>query len=326
MTSHPRRGAVVCVLTLVAMALATPALADDIELPPDVAGPVTGVAWDPELQEVMTVDEGGKILAVDADSGTSSPVTFTGPTESVQGLSMSDGLLYIGDIGDPGRSRDLVTVFRVDPASDVTTYRAWDFRYPGGPRDAKALALSGEGRIHIVTDGDNPGIYRAEDRPSRTAVNTLIRAADAPEGVTDAVFLDDGSTLMLRTSTGVELLDGYSWESTAATTYVDASAAESLTTHGENRMLVGDGTYLRDEPIPDGEMVVTPGPAEEPTRSQSPSPSPGESSDPQPEVPNGVAAQNGEEEGVSRRGTILALVGAGIVAILAGVVVFLVRD
>lgn len=324
MTSISRRGAAVCAVAVAATTLATPALADDIQPPSDEVGPITGLAWDARAQEALTTDEAGKIMAVDVSTSSSRTVTFTGPTESVQALSLFDDLLYIADVGDADSSRGVVTVFRVDPASGITNFRAWDFIYPDGSHDAKALALSGKGRIYVVTDGDDPGIYRARMQPSRTGVNTLVRAADAPRGVTDAVFLEDGSTLMLRTAKGVELLDGFSWESRALTTYVDAPGEESITTYGEDRMLVGDGERLRDEPLPEGSTTVTPGPSVEPTPSSSSTPSGSPSSS--PAASESVEPQDTEPEGVSRRGTGLALLGAAIVAVLAGVVVFVVRD
>ena len=317
MTSFSLRGAAVCAVAVAAASLATPALADDIELPSDEVGSITGVAWNERAQEVLITDDAGQIVAVDGATSKSRPITSTGETESVQALSLFDDLLYIGDVGDADSSRDFVTVFRVDPASEINSFRAWDFIYPDGPRDAQAMALSGKGNIYIVTDGEDPGIYSADAEPSRSEMNTLVRAADAPEGVTDAVFLDDGGTLMLRTAVGVELLDAFSWESTALTTYVDPPTAESISTYGEGRMLVGDGGGLRDEPLPEGTTTVTPGPSA-PLASESPE------SSAEPSGSDGT--QDTESQGVSRRGTILALVGAGIVAVLAGVVVLVVRD
>lgn len=293
-----------------------PALADDIDLGDDVPAPITGIAWDSETGETLLVNESGEISAVSLDAGDVRLVPFDGSAESVQGLALFEGLLHVADIGDPESSRDFITVFRVDPASDITDYRAWDFQYEGGPRDAAAMAVSGKGRFYIVTTGDDPGIYRAELDPSRTGMNRMTRAADAPVGVTDAVFLADGSTLLLRTAAGVELLDAYSWESTATTTYVGGEDGESATIFGDGRMLVGDATFLRDEPLPQGSTTVTPGPAPEPTPSPSPSPS----------VEASPAATAPEPAPVSRRGTMFALLGGALVAVLAGVVVFVVRD
>lgn len=322
MSSFLRRCAAVCVSAVASASIAAPALADDIDLPADTVGALTGIAWMEGMSAVLTVDDAGKITAVDESSSESRPVSFTASTESVQALSLFDDLLYIADVGDADASRDFVTVFRVDPASEVTNFRAWDFSYPDGPRDAKALAVSGRGRIYIVTDGDDPGVYRAELTPSRTAVNRLVRAADAPEGVTDAVFLDDGATLMMRSATGVELVDAFSWESQATTTYVEPPAEESITTYGPDRMLVGNSSTLRDEPLPEGMTTVTPGPAVEPTASPSPSASP----EPSAETSGNAVPEEADQEGNSRRGTVLALLGAGVVAILAGAAVFFVRD
>lgn len=89
-------------------------------------------------------------------------------------------------------------------------------------------------------------------------------------------------------------------------------------------MLVGDGDRLRDEPLPEGSATVTPGASVEPAPSSSSTLS--ESPSSSPAASESVEPQDTEPEGVSRRGTVLALLGAAIVAVLAGVVVFVVRD
>lgn len=313
-----------CALGLGAAVAATPALADDIDLGPESSDAITGIAWDGASEEVMVADESGTITARDPEAGEDRPVTFTGDPDSVQALSLFKNMLYIGDVGDEGGDRDFVTVFRIDPEADSTNYRAWDFSYPEGAQDAKAMAVSGKGRVYIVTGGDDPGIYRAALDPSGSDVNKLVRAADAPAGVTDAVFLDDGSTLMLRTQDGVDLVDGYTWEVRASTTYVDGPAGESVTVFGSDRMLVGGATLLRDEPLPDGMTTVTPVPAAEPT------PTTGASDTAAPEATATVSPSEAPEESqtseVSRSGTLFAVLGAAAVAILAGVAVFMVRD
>ncbi|RMB62092.1 hypothetical protein EAX62_05810 [Tessaracoccus antarcticus] len=310
-----------CALGLGGLVAAGPAFADDINLGDSAPTAITGLAWDEGAGEVILTDDKGSITAWSTSGDDERDVTFSGSVESVQALSMFDGMLYIGDIGDEAAARDFVTVFRVGPQEGTTNYRAWDFSYPEGPQDAKALAVSGKGRVYVVTGGDDPGIYRAGLNPSRTDVNELVRSADAPQGVTDAVFLDDGSTLMLRTATGVDLVDAFTWEVTASTTYVDAPADESITTFGERRMLVGGASPLRDEPLPDGRTTATPVPTTSPSPSQS-----ADATD-SPETTATATAEPGSSQTptVSRRGTILALVAAGVVAVLAGVAVFVVR-
>lgn len=320
MISFSRCAAALGALGLLAGASIAPALADDLDLGTDLSGPATGIAWDTGTGEALLVDAAGTISAVDGETGAVRSVTFSGSPESVQGLALFEGLLHVADIGDPEDSREFVTIFRVDPSSEDPNYRAWDFRYADGAHDASAMAVSGKGRFYVVTTGEDPGIYRAELQPSRADVNELTRAADAPDGVTDAVFLADGATLLLRTADGVEVLDAYTWESTALTTYVDADEGESITTFGDGRMLVGNSSLLRDEPLPEGITTVTPGPSPEPTPSPSPSPVPEVSPEPSP------SAVGPEPSEVSRRGTFIALLGGAVVAVLAGVVVFVVRD
>ena len=318
MISFPRATAAMCALGLGSLAAALPAFADDLALGPDAPAAITGLAWDEGTGEVIVTDDKGSLSAWSTSEDSHRSVAFTGSTESVQALSMFDGMLYLGDIGDAEATRKFVTVSRINPEEGATNYRAWDFSYPDGPQDAKAMAMSGKGRVYVVTGGDDPGIYRAGLDLSRTDVNRLVRSADAPKGVTDAVFLDDGSTLMLRTATGVALLDAYTWAVMASTTYVDAPADESLTKFNGGRMLVGAASPLRDEPLPDGMTTATPVPSVEP------SPTAGDTASPQPG--DSAAPEGSKTPAVSRGGTILALVGAAVVAVLAGVVVFVVRD
>ena len=85
--------------------------------------------------------------------------------------------------------------------------------YPDGPHDAEALAVHPRtGRVYVVTKGRNGGgVYALPEKPSRTGVNRLERVAPAPAMVTDAVFLPDGSGLVVRTYTHAVLLDADSF-------------------------------------------------------------------------------------------------------------------
>ncbi len=214
-------------------------------------------------------------------------------------------------------SRDFVTVYRMMPADGRQSYRAWDFDYPDGARDAAAMLVSGQGRIYVITRGDDPGIYRSPSLdPSRTDVNTLVRAADAPEGVTDAVFLDDGFTMAVRHAGGVDLIDAYTWETTAQSVYVGDLPEEAITTDGQGRLLLGSRSEIREEDVPDGVVTMTPTPEAIPSPTPSPSPS----------ATTVVVDEVVEVEGPSRRGTALALLGAVAVSVLAGVLVYFVRD
>lgn len=126
----------------------------------------------------------------------------TGPEHSV----------WVGDIGDNGRSREKITVYRfTEPKrlprrgrSVKVATKKYTFTYPDRPRDAEALLVHPRtGRLFIVTksaEGD-PGIYRAPKKLSRSSTNTLKRIADAPLKITAGTFSPDGKTRVLSSYT-----------------------------------------------------------------------------------------------------------------------------
>lgn len=318
--------AVVSMLALVLFAgVPAVAMAEDIDLGNDQ--PVVGMVWDDEEGRLFLTDAAapGAIQIVDEAGAAVGELTFSGQPESVQGLDLVDDTLYIADIGDTSLDRDFVTVFGVPAEDGHQRYRAWDFRYPDGNQDALAFLVSGRGRFYFITGGDNPGIYGAQLDPSRESINTLFRAADAPDGVTDATFLDDGGTMLVRTAEGVVLINAFTWETTDVTTYTESPAGESITQFGDGRMLVGGAGHFRDEPLPSGENVVTPELRPEPT----PEPTLEVTDTPTAEPTEPATPDEGDDEeqsNVSRSGTMLAVLGGVGLALVAGVVTFLVRD
>jgi len=86
--------------------------------------------------------------------------------------------LYVADIGDNGRSRDHVVIYRLgepdppgsaaDTAREVPLESATVLRYPDHPHDAEAVAVDGTARIFLITKEvfGRPRVYLV---PSRTA-------------------------------------------------------------------------------------------------------------------------------------------------------------
>lgn len=301
-------------------AAAVPAMAQDIEPPADVT-PVVGMAFD--------ADSGGLWLAgPDADSfvntETGHEVSFSGNPESVQALAWSNDRLYIADIGDPDASREYVVVFRLGSvAEDHSTYNAFDFQYEDGPQDAKAMLISGRGRIYIVTSGADPGIYRAELEPSRETMNTLSRVMDAPEGVTDGVFLTDGGTMALRTATGIQYIDAYTWETVVTETLVGANDDESIAAGLTNDdIFVGGNPTIRQVSMPVSDVTTTVAPSPSPSPSASPSSSPAASPAP---TEAEVVVEEDQDAGPGRTGTAIALMLAGFVAVGAAAATFFLK-
>lgn len=318
-----RRIAAVAAATACLVWGATPVLAD-VTIS-DAGGPLTGVAFDQQSSRLFAVSEtGGTNIAVtDATGAKVGAISFSADTESVQGLAVHSGSLFVGDVGDSKGKRNKITVYKLPLEVGNQSYNSYDFRYPDGAHDAKSVLVSGRGRIYIVTAGENPGIYYAELELSRSGVNKLSRASDAPAGVTDGVFLSDGVTMALRTGSGVQVVDASSWETRATLTYQGAPEGESITTFSGDRMLVGAGPQLREEAVPTSDSTVTISPSGEasPTPSPEPSESPGSSTSPTPQE---ATAPGPEEKATqpAQGGTRLAIAAAAVLALTLGAVVF----
>jgi hypothetical protein len=124
-----------------------------------------------------------------------------------------DGTVWVADIGDNGRSRESVALWRLAPKGRSPVLHR--LSYPDGPHDAEAFLLSGDGTPIIVTkDSGTPGLYaptgalRAGDTVPMRKVGefTLPRSGTSnpfygfgTRLVTGAALAPDGSRVVLRT-------------------------------------------------------------------------------------------------------------------------------
>ena len=124
--------------------------------------------------------------------------------------------LWIADTGDNDARRDRVTVYRIpEPRpGDEASARADAFHavFPGGARDAEALAVTPEGDVYLITKGRNSGValyrYPAPLAAGGTATLEPVQTftggpIDLPDQVTGAAWTADGRYLVLRTYTAV---------------------------------------------------------------------------------------------------------------------------
>jgi hypothetical protein len=282
----------------------------------DVAG---GLYW-----TINDSGAGGVVYGLRPDGRLRGTFSYRATPSDVEAIAVHGNRLYVADIGDNNAQRDMVTVYYfLNPrAAGLTVpYNAYDFRYPDGPHDAETLLVDDAGRLYLVTKGGQGGIYAAPRTPTRTAPNLLRRVADAPALVTDGVFLPDGRGLALLTYGSVQILDAASYRPVASTPVPAAQRqAESLAVSLDGSALLvgseGRGSRVYSVPIPAG---VAPTPTPTAPAGQTATTTPSDS-----------GADESDTEGdatpsASRRGTLLAVGLAAVVALVAGVVVGLAR-
>lgn len=128
--------------------------------------------------------------------------------------------LFIGDIGDNGRSRSDVFVYVVPepaPGEDAEVQALWRLGWPDGAEDSEALVVHPcSGRVYLITkhnDGRDASVWRLPEEPVLDVdpaplewVATLPQPWLGGSGqVTGADWSDGGDQLVLRTYTGAWL-------------------------------------------------------------------------------------------------------------------------
>jgi hypothetical protein len=276
----------------------------------------SGLAVDPAGNLYWTVNDSGDrgvAYGIGLDGTVKGSLNFRAQPLDVEAVALHDDRLYIADIGDNNGRRSSVRVFffKSPRANGLTvSYYAYDFRYPDGSHNAETLLVNDSGRLFVVTKGQDAAVYAAPVKPSRNGVNDLKKVGSAPSGVTDGTFLPGGDKIALLTYTSVDLVDASTYKVLASSPIPRQPQAESMTLSlDEKSLLVGsEGKKSKVYAIPvPSETTPTPTPASE---------DPGTETDVPDDQSDSIQNQ---------KGTLLALGLAGFVALVAGMVVALVR-
>jgi hypothetical protein len=272
---------------------------------------VAGLARDLDNAVWWLVPSGGgestTVYGVDETGATTARLTYLAPSLDVSAVAWHAGALYVGDLGDPGQQRATVQVHGL-PATDAAAdkdvpHETWELVYPDGPHDAQALLIDPAGRLVVVTADLDAGLYGAPAELDREGPNPLVRLGDAPSGVTDGFYLSD-ELIVLRTDTAVFTLD-------AATYGVIAEAP--VDTPGGGVALSADGTGLVVSGQGPGAAVAA---VPVPVRLAAPSPA--------ADSPEGEETAASATD-LSRSGTFIMLGAAAVLALGAGLLVYLRR-
>ncbi|MDR1808452.1 MAG: hypothetical protein LBR33_11175 [Propionibacteriaceae bacterium] len=271
------------------------------EEPPPEATATPEQTWGSPTAEVPDVTS--TVYGVDETGAVQARLTFAGATPNAASLGFFSDSLYIADIADPGLDRDAVTVYGL-PLTAVSGDRevpatAFEFSYPDGPHDAAALLIRPDGQLLFATTAPVARLYAAPLNPSPDTVNRLEVVANLPDGITDGLYLSD-DLIAVRTAAEILVLETGTYTVVATGAVETAGEALALSLDGTTLLTAADGApaAIVAVDIPLTETVVD---AEEPE----PSPMP---------VSN-----------VDRQGTLVMLVAACFMAVIAGVLAFLRR-
>ena len=197
---------------------------------------------------VVTVNDSGdeaRVFTVDPSSGRTVGVTrWEGGTDDVEALAPArSGTVWVGDIGDNGRSRDTISVTQVpvgrgDRSVAGATYR---LRYPDGAHDAEALlTIPATGQLLVATKEIFGGVlYAAPERLDPERVNRLRPLGTVMGVATGGEFFPDGRHLVLR-DYGRAVV--YTWPGLEAVGEVDLppqQQGEGIAVVGRDDLLVG---------------------------------------------------------------------------------------
>ncbi|MBC7850168.1 MAG: hypothetical protein H7Y31_10555 [Chitinophagaceae bacterium] len=146
-------------------------------------------------------------------------------------IALSNGKIYIGEIGDNGRVFTDYAFYRFDePTATTDTVRTIEkisFSYPDGPHDAEGFIVDPISKnIYIITKRDMPSrIYVLKDPFSTTTIAVAELVGTLPyAGVVSAAISANGSELLIKTYMAIQY-----YRRTAGQTVADALKSKSTT-------------------------------------------------------------------------------------------------
>jgi len=200
--------------------------------------------------------DSARILGIRSDGTTRAVLSLSG-AGAVDWEDIAAGpnnSLWIGDIGDNGRSRKYITVYRVtEPrylSSTSVSYKRYDLRYPDGAHDAEGLMVHPRtGRLYVVSKASSgAAIYRAPQYLSTSSANKLTKVARAPATVTGATFTPGGGRFVLCNYTRAYVYKSFGGTPTVISKPNADKQGESIEVNrGGTALLIGQEGY--DSPV-----------------------------------------------------------------------------
>ncbi|TDD43119.1 hypothetical protein E1263_41870 [Kribbella antibiotica] len=198
-----------------------------------------------------TVNDSGdtaRVFGIDTSGDVKVTLRLKAEVQDVEAIGVDrEGTIYIADIGDNKKSRDMIEIYTIPEPDSLTDadnvrYHRYDFKYPDGAHDAETLLVEPESQqLYIVTKSTKGGaIYAAPASPSREGTNRLTKVGPAPAGTfTDGTFLPDGKHVVLLTYTDVSTVAWGEKPTLAARASIPIRQSESVAVGADDTVLVG---------------------------------------------------------------------------------------
>jgi len=205
-------------------------------------------------------DEGGagaKVYAVQVSTGEVVGATDISslPIEDPESIAVdAGGTLWLGDLGDNDHQRSDIAIYAFpEPGPGnrtVSGVNRYQVALPGGPQDVEGLLVHPQtDRVYLVSKNEdgNGRIFELSDL--RAGATTQARdIGEAPEGVTDATFTNNGQWALMRTEDDLWIFNPETWEAAGRVETPQLDQGESVTVErGDRTVLLG--TEGKNSPI-----------------------------------------------------------------------------
>ncbi|ONI71515.1 hypothetical protein BWI15_15160 [Kribbella sp. ALI-6-A] len=219
-----------------------------------------------------TVNDAGEnavVHGIDATGKVRVELGLKATVKDVEAISVDrNGTIYVADIGDNKKNRDMIEVYTIPEPSaledeSAVRPRRYDFEYPDGAHDAETMLIDpGTGRLFFVTKvaSGKSGIYAAPEQASREGTNELTKIADGPAGVTDGVFLPDGSQVVLRSLTDLATMEWGDEPNVIARTATPSAQGDAvgLSDSGDSVLIGSKTSAVYDIAVPSRKPAAAP--------------------------------------------------------------------
>lgn len=146
----------------------------------------------------------GEVVGTTTVSGT--------PWVDTEAMTLHDGKLWIGDVGDNSAQRRDTAIYAIDepgPGTHAARSTRYPVGYSDGPHDVESLAVDGDGRFLLVTKDLLSGQVLRFPDPLSTQRTNVPEPVGAPTLLmaTDASTSPDGRFVVVRNYIAAAVLD-----------------------------------------------------------------------------------------------------------------------